>query len=55
MLSAIAASTGNAGASAYPSVAMLSVMLCATVKAVTVFNSVQALPTIRSRPSTNSR
>ena len=55
MLSAIAAFSGSAGASAYPSVAMASVMLCATVNAVIVFTSIQLPFTISSSPSTNSR
>ena len=55
MLSAIAAFSGSAGASAYPSVAMARVMLCATVKAVTVFSSIQRFVTISNSPSTKSR
>src|SRR5450631_1900170 len=38
MLNAIAAFSGMTGTSAYPSVAMASVILCATVNAVTVFS-----------------
>ena len=55
MLKAIAALSGSTGASAYPSVAMASVMLCATVKAVTVFSSIQRSFTISKSPSTKSK
>ena len=55
MESAIAALSGSVGASAYPSVATASVMLWATVKAVTVFTNIHEFPTISSSPSTNSR
>ena len=55
MLSAITASTGFDGTWTNPSVASPSVMLCATVNAVTVFTS-RHVPVVRSsRASTNSR
>ena len=53
--SAIAAFSGAAGTCAMPNVATASVMLCAIVKAVTVFTSIQRSRTISSSPSTNSR
>ncbi len=53
--SAMAAFNGRIGASAQPKVAIASVMLCATVNAVTVLTSIQRSLTIRSRPSTKSR
>ena len=41
MLKAMVASTGGWGTWTYPRVARVSVMLCDTVKAVTVFTSLQ--------------
>lgn len=45
----MAAFSGSTGAFAYPSVAIASVMLWATVNAVTVFSSIQGSFTISSR------
>ena len=55
MLSAIVASTGAAGTRTKPRVAAASVMLCASVNAVTVASSLRTLATSSSRHSTNSR
>ena len=55
MLSAIIASTGGPGTCTQPSVAATSVMLCATVNAVTVATIRLPPRTISSNASTNSR
>ena len=55
MLSAMIASTGGCGTCTKPSVAAASVMLCATVKAVTVFTSFHPPRVMISSASTKSR
>ncbi len=55
MLSAITASTGAGGTCTKPSVAAPSVMLCATVNAVTVATSRRTPRTSNSNASTNSK
>ncbi len=55
MLSAMIASTGAEGTCTKPSVAAPSVMLCATVNAVTVATRRPMPFTISSSASTNSR
>ena len=55
MLKAISASTGASGTCTYPSVASASVMLWATVNAVTVFTSSQVPRVMMSSARTNNR
>ena len=55
MDSAITTLSGAGATCATPKVATASVMLWATVNAVTVFTSIQRWRTISSSPSTNSR
>ena len=55
MDSAIDALSGATGALAYPRVAIASVRLCASVKAVMVLRSLSRPETRSVRPSTNRR